>query len=108
VATQAEGTTRFESVSELRVTESDRLKAIQDGLATLGARTESGPDWLEVHGPTRLRGAELSSLGDHRLAMTWAVAGLVAEGAVAIEGFEAVGVSYPGFARDLESLAGVR
>jgi 3-phosphoshikimate 1-carboxyvinyltransferase len=106
VATQAEGTTRFEGIGELRVKESDRLAALADGLAALGATVRSGEDWLEVYGPERLHGASLDSLGDHRLAMAYAVAALVADGPVEIAGFDAIAVSYPGFAEALGSLAG--
>lgn len=105
-ATQAQGTTRFEGVGELRVKESDRLHAITEGLTALGARVEAGEDWLEVTGPTPLTGARLASLDDHRLAMTWAVAGLIAAGETIIEGFEAVEVSYPRFREDVEALLG--
>jgi len=104
VASQARGTTRFEGVSELRVKESDRLAAIADGLGALGATVRTGPDWLEVDGAAALGGATLPSLGDHRLAMTWALAGLVAGAAVSIERYESVAVSYPRFAEDLERL----
>lgn len=104
LATQAHGTTRFEGVEELRVKESDRLAAVADGLARLGATVRTGSDWLEVDGPTRLHGATLSSLGDHRLAMTWAIAGLIGTASVDIERFDAVDVSYPGFADDLAAL----
>ena len=103
-ASAAAGTTRFEGVSELRVKESDRLAAVAEGLSALGVDVRTGPDWLEVDGPSQLHGADLDSLGDHRLAMTWAVAGLVADGPVTIERFDAVDVSYPGFARDLSHL----
>lgn len=105
VATAAQGTTRFEGVGELRVKESDRLAAVAEGLTALGATVRSGPDWLEVDGPVRLQGATLPSLADHRLAMTWAVAGLAASGPVFVDGWEAIGVSYPGFAADLAELA---
>ena len=81
-----------------------RLEAVRAGLAALGADVEAGEDWLEVTGPTPLRGARVPSLGDHRLAMTWAVAGLVAEGETIVEGFEACDVSYPGFGADVSSL----
>ena len=73
-------------------------------LGALGVDVRTGPDWLEVDGPSPLHGAALDSLGDHRLAMTWAVAGLVADGPVTIERFDAVDVSYPGFGRDLSGL----
>jgi 3-phosphoshikimate 1-carboxyvinyltransferase len=104
VATCAHGTTRFEGMSELRVKETDRLEAIEVGLTRLGAVVRTGSDWLEVDGTGRLHGGSLYTLGDHRLAMAWAVASLVAIGPVTVEGFEAVDVSYPGFAADLASL----
>ena len=105
LATQVAGETRFEGVGELRVKESDRLAAVIDGLTALGADARAEGDTLIVTGPTPLHGATLPSLGDHRLAMTWAVAGLIASAPVIVEGFEAIDVSYPGFARDLKGLA---
>jgi 3-phosphoshikimate 1-carboxyvinyltransferase len=104
-AAAATGETRFEGVGELRVKESDRLAAIIEGLSALGASARAEGDTLIVTGPTAFRGALLDSLGDHRLAMTWAIAGLVASAPVGIERFDAVAVSYPCFAADLESLA---
>lgn len=104
-ATQAAGVTRFDGVRELRVKESDRLEAIATGLSALGASVHTGEDWLEVEGPTSLRGADLASLGDHRLAMTWAVAGLLSSGETVVEGFDAIEVSYPAFLEDIMRLA---
>jgi 3-phosphoshikimate 1-carboxyvinyltransferase len=104
VASQASGTTRFEGVHELRVKESDRLAAVAEGLHALGVAVRTGDDWLEVDGPVTLRGATLDSRGDHRLAMSWALAGLIATQPITVSGFEAVDVSYPGFAQDLASL----
>lgn len=104
VATTARGITRFEGIGELRVKESDRLAAIATGLTQLGATVRSGDDWLEVDGPAVLHAATLDSLGDHRLAMAWAVAGLVATGPVTIEDWGAIDVSYPAFADDLGRL----
>ena len=104
VATQATGTTRFEGVGELRVKESDRLELVRAGLEALGANVTAGDDWLEVEGPTALTGTTLRSNGDHRLAMTWAVAALIASGETHIECFDAVAVSYPGFLADLKGL----
>jgi 3-phosphoshikimate 1-carboxyvinyltransferase len=103
-AAAAQGETRFEGVGELRVKESDRLTAVVEGLRAQGADATADGDTLVVRGPARLSGAELDSLGDHRLAMTWAVAGLIADGDTRISGFDAVEVSYPGFADDLASL----
>lgn len=104
VASQAEGTTRFEGVGELRVKESDRLEAVRSGLEQLGVTVRAGDDWLEVDGPARPHACRLDSLGDHRLAMAWAVAALAADGPVEVERWEAVDVSYPAFAQDLASI----
>jgi 3-phosphoshikimate 1-carboxyvinyltransferase len=106
VAGLAEGVTRFEGVGELRVKESDRLAAIEEGLLALGAGVEIEDDVLSVRGVSAFSGAVLDSLGDHRLAMAWAVAGLRAGEPVRIERFDAVDVSYPAFLSDLESLRG--
>lgn len=108
VATQAAGITRFQDVGELRVKESDRLHAIVEGLRDLGAEVAVEEDDLLVTGPARLRGAALDSRGDHRLAMTWALAGLNAASPVSVRGFEAVDVSYPGFAADIAALTAGR
>jgi len=111
IAAAAEGTTRFEGVCELRVKESDRLQAIYDGITALGVSARMSQDTLEVDGIAERRGeqvsfnsASLDSLGDHRLAMVWAVAGLAASECVEIDRFEAVSVSYPGFADDMALL----
>lgn len=106
LATQARGQTRFESVGELRVKESDRLAAVVEALTILGAQASTEGDDLIVEGPSVLRGAVLDSRGDHRLAMVWSLAGLIAAEPVIVTGFEAVDVSYPGFARDLGRLRG--
>jgi 3-phosphoshikimate 1-carboxyvinyltransferase len=104
VATQAEGTTTVRDAAELRHKESDRISAIVENLRLVGADIEELEDGFVVRGPTRLVGGRVSSLGDHRIAMAMAVAGLRAGGETTIDGSEAVGVSYPGFFRDLESL----
>lgn len=104
VAACAHGTTRFEGVGELRVKESDRLDAVARGLQAFGVSVRAGDDWLEVDGPAELLGPQVSSLGDHRLAMTWAVGGLVAQGATRIDRFEAINVSYPDFVSHMTAL----
>jgi len=101
VASQIAGETRFESVGELRVKESDRFSAIIEGLTALGAEAYADGETLVVVGGAALHEATLDSLGDHRLAMTWAIAGLVADGAVEVGRFESVDVSYPRFIEDL-------
>ncbi|MGV8082731.1 MAG: 3-phosphoshikimate 1-carboxyvinyltransferase [Coriobacteriia bacterium] len=104
VASQAEGVSRFQGIGELRVKESDRLSAIVQGLRALGAKASAEGETLVVSGPSPLRGDALDSLGDHRLAMTWAVAGLIADQPVEVLRYEAVEVSYPRFAEDLARL----
>jgi 3-phosphoshikimate 1-carboxyvinyltransferase len=89
---------------ELRHKESDRIAGIVDGLRALGARIESIDDDLQIDGPTPLRGGLVDSLGDHRLALTFAIAGLIAGGRTTIAGAASVGVSYPSFFADLERI----
>ena len=104
VATQAEGETVVRDAAELRVKETDRIAAIVSELRKLGAHIEERPDGFVVEGPTRLVGARVDSHGDHRLAMSLAVAGLVAEGETIIEGAECIGDSFPGFEERLAVL----
>jgi len=103
-ATQAEGQTVVAGAAELRVKETDRITAIASELTHLGARVQEGQDGFVIEGPTALRGGRVRSYGDHRMAMSAAVAGLVASGEVTIEGEECVAVSYPGFFSDLRRL----
>ena len=105
-AALAEGETIFADAGELRVKESDRIATTTAGLAALGARCEPTNDGFVVHGPSTLHGALTTSHGDHRIAMALAVAGLAAEGASTIDGWDAVATSYPGFEHDLERLCG--
>jgi 3-phosphoshikimate 1-carboxyvinyltransferase len=93
-------------VAELRVKESDRLTAIETGLAALGVETDVEDDVLTVVGGTLGGNVALDSLGDHRLAMAWWIAGLAADAPVTIGGFDAVAVSYPGFEADMAHLTG--
>ncbi|MGZ5323269.1 MAG: 3-phosphoshikimate 1-carboxyvinyltransferase [Solirubrobacterales bacterium] len=102
----AEGETIVRDAAELRHKESDRIAAVVEGLSGLGAEIEAHPDGFAVHGTGGLRGGTIDSRGDHRMAMLGAVAGLASREGVEVTGFEAVSVSYPGFERDLRSLAG--
>jgi len=103
-ATQATGATIVRDAGELRVKESDRIQALCEELSKLGARIEPMPDGFVVHGPVRLKGASVSGRGDHRLAMSLAVAGLVAEGETVVEGWRVIEDSFPGFPDLLKSL----
>jgi len=89
---------------ELRVKESDRIVAVATNLRKMGAEVEERPDGLRIPGGQRLRGAELDSSGDHRIAMAFAVAALRAQGETIIKGADAAGVSYPGFFEDLRKI----
>jgi 3-phosphoshikimate 1-carboxyvinyltransferase len=103
-ATQARGRTVIRGAGELRNKESDRIAGIKDGLRALGARIDADRDELIIDGPTPLRGNAVSSVGDHRLALTFAIAGLVAAGRTTIGRPESVAVSYPTFFADLERI----
>jgi 3-phosphoshikimate 1-carboxyvinyltransferase len=103
-ATQAEGTTVISGAQELRVKESDRIAVLARELGAMGADIAERPDGFVVRGPTPLQGASTRSHGDHRIAMTLALAGLIAEGETIIEDVDCVDTSYPGFAADLARL----
>jgi len=103
-ATQARGRTTIRGAGELRNKESDRIAGIADGLRALGARITVTGDDITIEGPTRLVGASTRSLDDQRLAMTFAVAGLIASGSTAIDRADSAAVSYPGFFTELERL----
>jgi 3-phosphoshikimate 1-carboxyvinyltransferase len=103
-ATQARGTTVIRDATELRHKESDRIAGIAGGLDALGARVDVEGDDLHVHGGARLRGASTDSLDDHRLAMTFAIAGLIADGETSVGRPASAGISYPGFFGELERI----
>lgn len=103
-ASLASGTTTIRDAEELRIKESDRIMATVAGLSSLGADIEERPGGMTIRGVDRLQGASCDSAGDHRIAMTMAVAGLMATGETTIAGAEAADVSYPGFWRTLNSL----
>jgi 3-phosphoshikimate 1-carboxyvinyltransferase len=103
-ATQIAGTSVISGAAELRVKESDRLYAMEEGLRAMGADITASEDGWVINGPRDLEGARVDSAGDHRVAMALAVAGMIADGRTEIEGAECVHISYPGFFDDLESL----
>jgi 3-phosphoshikimate 1-carboxyvinyltransferase len=101
-ATTARGRTVFRSAGELRHKESDRLAGIVAGIAALGGDVRVTGDDIEVTGGRPLRGASVDSLDDHRLAMVFAVAALVASGETSVGRPGSASVSYPGFFAELE------
>lgn len=104
-AAHASGDTLIRDAQELRAKETDRIATVAAGLDAFGATIEPTGDGLGLTGSTTLRGVSLDSHGDHRLAMAWAIAGLVASGSTSISGAAAVDVSYPGFWETLAQIS---
>ena len=102
-AAAAKGSTRFNGIGELRVKESDRIAAMAAGLRELGIRVEESDDGAVVRGGA-FSGAEIESFGDHRIAMSFAVAGTVAEEPVKVCNVAAVETSFPGFEACLQGI----
>jgi 3-phosphoshikimate 1-carboxyvinyltransferase len=102
-AAVAQGVTTVRGAGELRHKESDRIAAIVAGLSAMDAEIEELPDGFRVQGGGTLKGAALSSRGDHRIAMALAVAALTARGASVVEEAECTDISFPGFWEILES-----
>ena len=101
----ARGKTVIRDAAELRVKESDRIATTSAELRKMGARIEELPDGMIIHGGQPLKGAAVESHGDHRLAMSLAVAALVAEGKTTVRDAGAVSISYPAFWERLENLS---
>jgi 3-phosphoshikimate 1-carboxyvinyltransferase len=104
VGSQMDGGIRIRDAAELRLKESDRLATTATNLRAMGVQVEEFEDGLAVAGPARLHGASIDSHGDHRIAMAFAVAALLANGETEIAGAECVAVSFPEFFSLLQSL----
>ncbi|MCL6472092.1 MAG: 3-phosphoshikimate 1-carboxyvinyltransferase [Firmicutes bacterium] len=104
-ATQASGKTIIKDARELRVKESDRISALCRELRKMGADIDELEDGMVISGPTRLRGTTVNSHGDHRIAMSLAIAGLAADGKTVIEDSECIAISYPDFESTLMSIS---
>jgi 3-phosphoshikimate 1-carboxyvinyltransferase len=104
VGSQIEGGIEIRNAKELRVKESDRIAATVQNLRVMGAEVEEFDDGLRVAGPTKLRGAKINSCGDHRIAMAFTVAALVADGESEIEQSDCVAISFPEFFELLDSV----
>ncbi len=101
----ARGKTVIRGAGELRVKESDRIATVSRELSRLGAKIEPLPDGMVIYGGKPLLGAEVDSHLDHRLAMSLAIAGLIAKEGTTINHAQVVQVSYPAFWQDLQNLA---
>lgn len=104
LGTLATGQTVIRNAAELRVKETDRLKALAINLKAMGAEVYETPDGLTITGGRPLHGARVSSFGDHRIAMAFAIAGLFAEGETIIEDCDCIDTSYPGFSETLNQI----
>lgn len=104
MASFAEGITIIRDAQELKVKESDRIAVMVDNLRRMGADIEGTDDGMIIHGGRPLHGAVIDSHLDHRIAMSFAVAGTICDGTVEILNGECVNISYPEFYHDLYSL----
>jgi 3-phosphoshikimate 1-carboxyvinyltransferase len=106
VASKANGKTEVSGARELRFKESDRIRTICLELKKMGCNLEPKEDGFVINGPCEFKPARLSSHGDHRIAMSLAVAALCSRGESSIRNFECSSVSYPGFIDDINSISG--
>ena len=104
MAAFAEGTTVIRDAAELKVKESDRIAVVTEGLRRMGADIQPTEDGMIIHGGKPLQGAKINSYLDHRIAMSFAVAGTVCDGTMDIVKGDCVNISYPEFYKDLYSL----
>lgn len=104
MAAFAEGTTVIKDAKELKVKESDRILVMAENLSRMGADITPTDDGMIIHGGKPLHGAEIDSYLDHRVAMSFAVAGLLCDGPFSIKGGDCVKISYPEFYEDLYRL----
>lgn len=104
MAAAASGTTTIHDAAELKVKESDRIAAMTEGLAAMGADITSTEDGWIIHGGKPLHGAAVRTFGDHRVAMSLAVASLLADGETTLDDAGCIDISYPDFFTDLDKL----
>jgi 3-phosphoshikimate 1-carboxyvinyltransferase len=106
VATRVEGRVEVRDAKELRIKESDRIRTVADGIRSLGGEIEEFEDGFAITGPQRLSGGRVETSGDHRIAMAFAIAGLIAEGTTEIIDAGCASVSFPDFYESLAMLTG--
>lgn len=103
-AALAEGDTHIRNAAELRVKETDRITTTVENLRKMKVDVEEFEDGMLIHGGGRLKGAEIQSHGDHRIAMAFCIAGLFAKGETVVHGTDCINTSYPGFAHHLDAV----
>ena len=104
VATQAEGETVIRGAQELRVKESDRIKAVVENLRRIGVDVEELEDGFIIKGKQKVKGGKIDSHLDHRIAMGFSILGLISEEGIEIKDAQCAEISYPSFYKDLEKL----
>ena len=104
LAANAKGTTVIRNAEELKVKESNRLGILVEELTAMGGNVEETSDGMIIHGGAPLQGASIDSRLDHRIAMSFAIAGLAAEGTTQLLRADCANISYPGFYKDLREL----
>jgi len=104
LATQANGTTKVRDAEELRFKECDRIKAICKNLINMGANIKELDDGFIIKGPTPLKATKIKTYGDHRIAMTFAIAGLISKEEIELDNPDCVSISFPKFYQELERL----
>lgn len=104
LATQAEGTTIIKDAKELKVKESNRIKAIVDNLKNMGADIEELEDGMVINGKCKLKGAKIKAFNDHRIAMAFSVASLISKGKTYIDNTTCIDISFPGYFNLLNTL----
>ena len=97
LATQCEGTTIIKDAHELKVKESNRIKAVVDNLKKMGADIEELEDGMIIKGKTKLKGSHIETFKDHRIAMAFSIANLISESEVALDNSLCVDISFPGY-----------
>ncbi|PMQ02232.1 MAG: 3-phosphoshikimate 1-carboxyvinyltransferase [Dictyoglomus sp. NZ13-RE01] len=105
IATQAKGKSYFRNVEELKVKESDRIKAILENIRRMGGKGEEIENGFVIEGPVNLKGAEINSYNDHRIAMSFIIAGLISEGETIVER-DSIDISFPNFIDILKGIGG--
>jgi len=97
LAAFARGTSVFRNIGELRFKESDRISAMATGLKKMGVHVEEGKDWIKIEGAEQLQKTVIDSRSDHRVAMSFSIAALCAEGVTTIKNANCVKISFPQF-----------
>jgi len=109
IAALTKGVSKFNGIHELRHKESDRIKTMENGLNKIGIKTKSTRDTLKIFGNPNVRLKKILNIhpkGDHRIAMSWAIFGLLVNAKIKINNFETVKTSFPNFISLIKSIGG--